>query len=179
MDKTDFLSTLILPILFFGAAIGSAVGCAVAAVRNTIALRKAAHWPSVRGTITASHATPGVKGGRGNLGSGHFRIRYKFQVPHEIASPTSRPPGHTHGFTQVTGSTPRLSGTWFWSFKPMQEFVHRYPVGQEVDVFYDPGNPKRNCLDREGQRGIRLLWFGAAVATLRTAALAWVAVAYP
>jgi len=159
-------------LLLLGYTAGPAVWCAVTAARKTIAFRKAAHWPSVRGKIIASQACRGTKGG------GYFHIRYEFVAAYEITSPTSRLPGHAHGFSTITGSTPRLSGNRFWSLKQAQEFVDRYPVGQEVEVFYDPKNPKRNCIDREDRRGIRLLWVGAAIATLCTAVLAWCFVAY-
>jgi hypothetical protein len=159
-------------ILLLGYAAGPAVWCAVTAARKTIAFRKAVHWPSVPGRIITSQACRGTKGGS------YIHIRYEFLAPHEITSPTSRLPGHAHCFSNITGSTPRLSGRSFWTFKQAQEFVDRYPVGQEVEVFYDPTNPKRNCIDREDRRGIRLLWIGAAIATLCTAVLAWCFVAY-
>jgi len=129
------------------------VGCAVTAARRTIALRKAVHWPSVRGKIIKSYASHGRF-------SNYCRIRYAFVVGHEI-----------------TGSTPRLSGKWFWTSIQMDAFVARYPVGQEVEVFYDPENPRRNCLDREDRGGLLPLWFGAALAVICTALLAWASLA--
>jgi len=142
-------------ILLFGGAIGSAVGCAVSAARKTIALRKALRWPSVPGTIIESRTIYGSK-------KRDYRIRYVFVAGHEI-----------------TGSTPRLSGDWFWNTNQMEAFVARYPAGREVEVFYDPENPRRNCIDRKDRRGIRLLWVGAVVAIICTALLVWVAVVYP
>ena len=145
-------------LYIWGAGLLFAVVCAALAVRKTLAFRKAVHWPSVRGTIVQSEAYySAVK--KANT----YRIRYVFVAGHEI-----------------TGSTPRLSGDWFWSEEQMHAFVDRYPVGQEVEVFYDPANPKRNCLDREDRRGIRLLWIGAVFVAIVSSLLAWrLAVASP
>ncbi len=144
-------------LIICGAGFGTAVGCAAAAARKTITFRKALDWPSVPGTIVESWTRYQARGGGGS-----FRIRYTFMVGHEI-----------------TGSSPRLSGSWFWTTTQMEKFVARYPVGREVEVFYDPENPRRNCIDRKDRRGIQLLWVGAAVAIICTALLAWVAVVYP
>jgi hypothetical protein len=160
------------PILLLGYAAGPAVWCAVAAARKTSAFRNAMHWPSTPGRIIASQACRDAKGGS------YIHIRYEFLAPHEITSPTSRLPEHAHYFPNITSSWPRLSGRSFWTFKQAQEFADQYPGGQEVEVFYDPTNPRRNCLDREDRRGMRLLWVGAAIATLCAAVLAWCFVAY-
>ena len=139
-------------IIICAVGFGTALGCAVAAARKTITFRKAVHWPSVPGTIVESWTRYQARGGGGS-----FRIRYAFMVGHEI-----------------TGSTPRLSGSWFWTTTQMEKFVARYPVGREVEVFYDPENPRRNCLDREDRGGLLPLWVGAALAVICTALLAWV-----
>ena len=55
----------------------------------------------------------------------------------------------------------------------MDAFVARFPVDQSVEVFYDPENPGRNCLDREDRGGLLPLWVGAALAVICTALLAW------
>jgi hypothetical protein len=141
-------------IIICGVGLGTALGCAVAAVRKTNALRKALHWPSLPGTIIESRTIYGYK-------KCDYSIQYVFVAGHE-----------------VTGSTPRLSGDWFWSEKQMEAFVARYQVGQGVEVFYDPTNPKRNCIDREDRRGIQLLWVGVAVATICTALLVCCSLAY-
>ena len=130
-------------LIICGVGFGTALGCAVAAARKTITFRKAVHWPSVPGTIVESWTRYQARGGGGS-----FRIRYAFVVGHEI-----------------TGSTPRLSGSWFWTTTQMEKFVARYPVGREVEVFYDPENPRRNCLDRKDRGGLLPLWVGAAVAS--------------
>jgi hypothetical protein len=157
-------------IVICAVGFGTAVGCAVTAARRTIALRKAAHWPSVRGKIIESYAYH-------DKYNGYFRIRYEFPVAYEITSPTSRLPRHARGSAKITGSTPRLSGKWFWTSIQMDAFVARYPVGQEVEVFYDPENPRRNCLDREDRGGLLPLWFGTALAVICTALLAWASLA--
>ena len=143
-------------VIICGVGFITALGCAVAAARKTITFRKAVHWPSVPGTIVESWTRYQARGGGGS-----FRIRYAFAVGHEI-----------------TGSTPRLSGSWFWTTTQMEKFVARYPVGREVEVFYDPENPRRNCLDRKDRGGLLPLWVGAAVATICTALLVCCSLAY-
>ena len=143
-------------IIICGVGLGTALGCAVAAARKTVAFHKAVHWPSVPGTIVESWTRYQARGGGGS-----FRIRYAFAVGHEI-----------------TGSGPRLSGSWFWTTRQMEKFVARYPVGREVEVFYDPENPGRNCLDRKDRGGLLPLWVGAVVAALCTALLICCSVAY-
>ena len=136
-------------ILYCAVGFGTALACAAAAARKTMAFRKAVHWPSVRGKIIKSDAF--------HCKYGSFcRIRYAFVVGHEI-----------------TGTTPRLSGNWFWTSTQMDAFVARFPVDQSVEVFYDPENPRRNCLDREDRGGLLPLWVGAALAVICTALLAW------
>lgn len=121
--------------VFFGFSAG--VWCAISAARKTRALQRANFWPSVRGTITESflYQDPSRKNAT------HFRVSYEFVVG-----------------DQIRGCTPRISGDWFWSNKHQAAFVAKYVVGQEVDVFYDPRDPKRNCLDREDKSGISALW---------------------
>lgn len=83
----------------------------------------------------------------------HFRIRYVFQVGEPIE-----------------GNTPRLSGDWFWNNKQQTAFVARFIAGQEAEVFYDPRDPTKNCLDRMDRSGIWALWAialgGTILATL-------------
>lgn len=156
-----------------GVGYGLGVGCAVAAARKTVVFRKAVNWPSVWGKIVESETWSDRNGD-------HFRIRYEFVTAQEIPGSAVQGRGHSHCFQKVIGSTPRLSGSWFWSARRMHEFVGRYPVGQEVEVFYDPKHPKRNCLDRKDRRGIGTLWSCAAFAAIITSLLGWrLMAAYP
>ncbi len=67
----------------------------------------------------------------------HFRIRYEFTVGERIE-----------------GNTPRASGDFFYSDKIQREFVTRYRTGQAVVVYYHPGNPRKNCIDRTDGSGV-------------------------
>lgn len=121
------------------------------ALRRTLLFRRAAWWPSARGRILESvevrdearHAT-------------HYRVRYEFTVG-----------------TRLEGRTPRLCGDWFWNNKQQAAFVARYQPGQEVDVYYDPQDPRMNCLDRTDRSGLAAMWIialgGTALATLLVA----------
>jgi Protein of unknown function (DUF3592) len=130
---------------------GAGVWCSVAALRKAAALRVARHWPSVRGRILES-----VVFRDDARNATHFRVRYEFLLG-----------------TMIEGSTPRLSGDWFWSNRQQAAFVARYAPGQEVDVFYDPRNPARNCLDRDDASGITALWVIAVGGTVLAALIVW------
>jgi hypothetical protein len=149
-----------------GSGYAFGVGCVLAAAYKAAALRRAAEWPSVGGKIVESETWSDRNGE-------HFRIRYEFLAGQENPTSGVQGRGHSHCFREITGSSPRLSGSWFLNGRRMHEFVDRYPVGQEVEVFYDPRNPKRNCLDREDRGGIRTLWGCAAFALILTTLVGW------
>ncbi len=138
---------------FLAMAVGFGAGVwgAWSALRRTLAMAEARHWPSVRGKILESvtYQDPGGK-------ATHFRIRYEFTIG-----------------DRIEGHTPRLSGEWFWSNDAQAEFVCRYVAGEPVEVFYDPRDPHRNCLDRDDRSGITALWVIAAAGTAIASALVW------
>ena len=137
----------------FAVAVGYGAGiwCAWLALGKTLVFQRAKHWPGVRGKITESIVVRDEKGK-----AIAFSIRYEFTVG-----------------DRMEGSTPRLSGGGFWTDKQQAEFVARYAPGQDVEVFYDPRNPRRNCLDRQDKSGISTLWVVAALGTILASALVW------
>ena len=130
---------------------GAGVWCSVSALRKMRAMSQARHWPGVRGKVLESveYTDPSGK-------HTHFRIRYEFTVG-----------------DRIEGNTPRLSGEWFWSREAQSEFVVRYIKGEPVEVFYDPRDPRRNCLDRDDRSGITALWVIAIAGTAVASALIW------
>jgi len=142
---TDMTGKAILAIIF---GYGAGVWFASSAIRRSMLFRRATQWFSARGRILESttYKEPGSQ-------KTHFRIRYEFEMGEHIE-----------------GATPRLCGDWFWGNKDQNAFVARYVAGQEVEVFYDPMDPKRNCLDRTDRSGISAMWClaagGTALATL-------------
>jgi hypothetical protein len=122
------------------------------AIRRTLLLRRATQWFSARGHILESTTCrdPGSQ-------KTHFRVRYEFDVGERIE-----------------GATPRLSGDWFWGDKDQKAFVARYVAGQEVEVFYDPMNPNKNCVDRTDRSGITALWCIAIGAAAFASFILWV-----
>ena len=107
-------------------------------------MERARRWPSARGKILESiqFKRPGEKGT-------HFRVRYEFEVGERIESDTAR-----------------ASGDWFWGDKQQTAFVARYVPGADVEVFYNPRNPKENCLDHSDASGITAMWLLAAGGTV-------------
>ena len=137
--------------LAIAAGYGAGVWCSISALRKIRAIAAARHWPSALGKILESreYSDPAGK-------ATHFVIRYEFVVG-----------------DRIEGNTPRLSGEWFWSNDAQSEFVVRYVAGEPVEVFYDPRDPKRNCLDRGDRSGITALWVIAIAGTALASALVW------
>jgi hypothetical protein len=122
------------------------------ALRRSRDFNRALWWPGVRGRILESvlyrHET--------RQGT-HFRVRYEFTANGE----------------KFEGQTPRLCGDWFLGDKQQAAFVARYVAGQEVEVFHDPADPRRNCLDRTDRSGILAMWVIAVAGTALASALWW------
>ncbi len=85
---------------------------------------RAAHWPSVKGTVLASELKD-----RGE-DSPDAQIRYSYQI------------------AGVTYESKNISYAGHWSSQD-RELVERYPVGASVDVYFDPAKPSRAALERE------------------------------
>jgi hypothetical protein len=138
-------------ILAMAFGYGAGVWFTVSAVRRTMLLNRANQWFSARGRILEStiYREPGS-------GKEHFRIRYEFEVGERIE-----------------GTTPRLCGDWFWGSKDQNAFVARYVAGQEVEVFYDPRDPRRNCLDRTDRTGVTAMWCLAGGGVALASFLLW------
>jgi hypothetical protein len=130
---------------------GAGVWFSIKALRHNAAFARATDWLSTRGRILEStlYKEPGGK-------TTHFRVRYEFHVGERIESDTAR-----------------LAGGWFWNNKQQAAFVERYKPGDEVEVFYDPRDPKQNCLDRTDRSGIGVMWAIALGGTLLSSLLVW------
>ncbi len=133
------------------AGYGAGIWFFVLALRKQAAFSRARFWVGARGRIleAALHRDGGGKGM-------HFRVRYEFQA---------------NG--RIEGSTPRLAGDWFWNNRQQAAFVARYAPGQEVEVYYDPRDPRQNCLDRTDRSGIACMWILAAGGTVLASLLVW------
>ena len=130
---------------------GAGIWFSALALRKRAALDRAKSWLNTRGRILEStlYKDP-------NRNATHFRIRYEFHIGERIE-----------------GSSPRITGDWFWNNRHQAAFVSRYTPGQEVDVFYDPRDPKQNCLDRTDRSGIVVMWIIALGGTLLASLLVW------
>jgi hypothetical protein len=96
----------------------------------------ARRWQSGRGVVSSSEL--GFRDEDNVL-----RIRYEYVV--------ERFPDQT-----FQGTTPRACGGAFRSEEDRRALVARFPAGSPVDVFYDPRNPRRSCLDRSDMSAIEL-----------------------
>jgi hypothetical protein len=130
---------------------GAGLWFSVLAWRKQAALERAKGWLTTRGRILEATLYQDPQ-----RNATHFRIRYVFQVGN-----------------QIEGNTPRLSGDWFWNSKQQAAFVSRFTPGQEVEVFYDPRDPTRNCLDHTDRSGIWAMWVIALGGTILATLLVW------
>lgn len=130
---------------------GAGLWFGFAALQKSVVMSRAKYWPSVKGTILESAIIPDLRRRRT-----HFKVRYEFILGERIES-----------------VTPRIAGDWFWNNQLQEAFVARYAPGQVVEVFYDPRNPKINCLDRKDRSGIFALGILAIGATTLAALLLW------
>ena len=130
---------------------GAGIWFSLLALRKRSLMKRAQRWLSAPGRIVESTLYKDPHQNRT-----HFRIRYEFSVGEKIE-----------------GATPRVSGDWFWSDKQQAAFVSRFVPGQQVEVFYDPRDPKQNCLDRNDNSGIAAMWVIAAGGTLLASLIVW------
>jgi hypothetical protein len=146
------------PKLVLAILVGYGVGiaCSISALRRALALRRARAWRSTQGTVLES--TTFVDEHQRT----HFRVRYEFV-----------------GIQRMEGSTPRLSGDWFWNNAQQAAFVARYRPGAPVEVFFDPADPRRNCLDRTDASGVTALWVLALGGVALASLLVWLSAEGP
>lgn len=138
-------------IIAICAGFGAGIWFCFEALKQARALNRAAWWPSVQGRILES-ALVKAPDGRHT----HFLVRYEFTIGERIES-----------------TTPRLCGDWFWNNKLQQAFIDRYQPGQTVEVFYEPNDPRQNCLDRNDRSGIVAMAIISISATTLATILVW------
>ncbi len=124
-------------IALLGAAIFSYIG-----QRENVSLaRESDSWPSVTGSVTASKlfSTGRVRVGSTSAGrEDHWaKVSYRYTVQDRDYE------SDRITFTNVVSSSRGLA----------QRAVDRYPVGQEVEVFYKPADPSKAVLVPGGRAG--------------------------
>lgn len=127
---------------------GAGIWFVIAAIKRRLLLQQAQRWILTRGRIIESRVVT-QNGGK----TSDVLIRYEFLAGERIE-----------------GSTPRVSGEWFFNNKQQAAFAARYVPGTEAEVFYDPRNPRNNCLDRTDATGVIVMILlaigGSALASL-------------
>jgi hypothetical protein len=79
---------------------------------------------------------------------------------------------YTVGSQTYTGDTICIGGELNTSFpKRAEERCQRYPVGSEVNVYYDPLDPERSCLEQKGEGSV--LMYAASAAFIIFGLLLW------
>ncbi len=131
--------------------------------RATFKVLEAAHWSQTRARITSSR----VEVIRHRFAGEATKVRNTAAVTYEFMV----------GNQKVTGD--RISvGDAPADNVPVT--LHRYPVGAEVPVLYDPADPAKCVLERDPPARLGRLWIGAiifVVAYFAVAAMVWNGVA--
>ena len=79
---------------------------------------------------------------------------------------------YTVGSETYTGDIICIGGEINTSFpKRAEERCQRYPVGSEVNVYYDPLDPETSCLEQKGEGSV--LGYAAAAAFIIFGLLLW------
>jgi hypothetical protein len=115
---------------------GAGIWFFILAVKKRALLERAKRWWSTTGCILESTVYRDAE-----RNANHFRVRYEYHVGQRFE-----------------GATPRIAGDWFWNDRQQAAFVARYTAGQQVEVFYDPRDPRQSCLNRTDTSGIDILW---------------------
>ena len=98
-------------------------------MRSVNAARASRAWPSVRGKVTSSQL---MRGGSRSRPFYSAHVAYTFDVN-----------GQSYSGDKVSFGNPRSN-----SSGKQQAIVDRYREGQEVEVFYNPAQPREAVLER-------------------------------
>lgn len=147
----DFGRMLLRSLLAIAFGFGSGLWLSWVALRRSREMARAQQWRSTSGRILES----AIYVDRAKRQK-HFRVRYEFTA-----------------VERMEGATPRASGSWFFSDRAQRAFVARWTPDQTVEVFFDPADPRKSCLDRSDRSGITVLWVMALGAIALAAVLTW------
>lgn len=117
-------------------------------------------WPSTYGTIVSSRL---MEGEPSELGTGPLwwpEVEFEYEVQ-----------GTSHRSKRIQRSGPILYGNRSWAEKTL----NRYPVGEQVQVFYDPDDPASAVLERGTSRGKLLVVMGLVLILGATTAIFFLA----
>jgi len=107
-------------------------------------MEKTLQWPSVPGVISVSE----IIESRGRNSEGHEVTKYRANVSalYEV-----------EGLQQRSDSITPIPMTTSNSRRVIKKDIELYPVGAEVQVFYDPDDPSYGILEPGAPRAVKLL----------------------
>ena len=125
---------------FAAAAAGCGLLTGLFAVYFTAVNWKVSRWPSTRGRIVSVRVVPAFRRGRSTFYTPG--VRYRYEVKGQ----------------RYHGDRLRWGGGVYSNVRQFAEdTIAKYPVGSEVDVHYNPQDPKQSVLHRNSY-GHYLLW---------------------
>lgn len=116
-------------------ALGSGCWALGLAARDGLRSRAASRWTRVRGRIVSAESarrSTGMHGGHGVYREGRIAYEYEWR-------------GRTFAGRRIHAG----GDVWIGSGSA-EEILRRFPVGSEADVYVDPADPARSCLDPGG-----------------------------
>lgn len=113
-----------------------------------------AAWPTVPGVIAGASIRQDESGDDEGASLG-IHLDYRFQV----------------GGRNYAGNRIRFDETRYDTTKKAQTELAKYPVGMQVQVYYDPQNPANCVLQRSNRTGWGLLVIGAVITLAAIAAM--------
>ena len=127
------------------ALFGVGIALLVYSQRVLARTQQSGYWPSTSGTVTRSEVVSARRYGQSGY---EARIEYTYKVDREYQS-----------------NVLSIGGTVATTRKRAGERCERYPVGSQVEVFYDSSNPATACLERtaEGAKFMTLVACGLLV----------------
>lgn len=127
------------------------------AALNIFRVKYSESWPSTKGIILNSE----VSCMGSSTGNTTFRtmIRYRYAV----------------GTEEFICSTLCIGGELVTSERQrVQDRCDKYPVGSEVEVYYNPKNPRKACLEKRSEMTLFLIALGGCLLVLGAGVYLWI-----
>jgi len=126
----DDVGLLLFIFVLFVGWLALSAGLLFLTVRSWHRVRSSQHWPSAKGKVIAS-------GARKHQGESHTYYTIGLVYAYSVE-------GAEHRSKRVDFDVVSSYAEW----QAAEQVLNRYPLGTEVDVFYNPDNPQLAVLER-------------------------------
>jgi hypothetical protein len=143
-----------------------AVIAAIGAVRQFIRRSRSKSWPIAAGRVTVSEVTAETRTETDSDNTRRQVTMYGSRIAYAYSVGGVAYEGHLVDW--IDGMQTNMQG-------PARRVVEKYPVGQNVNVYYDPANPKMAVLEPWRMKGILFIVLLTVVFGIVGAVLLWFA----